>query len=104
MGEDAAGAVARGYGGDDVQPLDIPLPEATRRATADGAPSSDEGDYGGQEEERQDRCPDDRRSAAGEFVSGLLCDAGGAGGVEATDAVPGDGSARDGAIQEQDGG
>src|SRR5438034_1825219 len=100
MGEDAAGAMAWGDGGDDVQPLDLPSPEASRRGAADGAPGADEGDHGGQEEERQTGCADDRRFAAGEFVSGLFCDAGGVGGVAATDAVPAAGGARDGAIQE----
>src|ERR1700730_14962060 len=56
MGETVATAVGRGDGGDIVQRLDLRHAETIRSEIGDGAPADAGSDYGGQEEERRDRC------------------------------------------------
>src|ERR1700731_2240417 len=69
MGETVATAVGRGDGGDAVQRLDLRHAEAVRSEIGDGAPADAGSDYGGQEEERRDRCGQDERPAASQSAA-----------------------------------
>src|SRR5258705_7865120 len=60
LDEDSAPAVDRCDGGDDLQRLDLRSPASACRADQGGSPADAASDRSGQEEERSDRCQQDR--------------------------------------------
>jgi hypothetical protein len=103
MGGGAAATVAGSAGSDPVQRLDLRHAETLRRAVGDGASRQDESHQRGQEEERQDRRPHYRRSAALQPVTRLLCSPAADSRTAPPAALSQPGGERSGAHEEQDG-